>query len=61
MKQCQLALCKEVDIPPQTSDEQRKRVVMQALTQIGIARHNILAAEEMFGGFAKFQANIYKE
>ena len=58
MKQCQPAQRKEVDIPPQISDKQRKRDVMQALSQIDIAGKNILAAEQKVGSFAGFQTNI---
>ena len=60
MKRGQPALRKEIDITLQTSNEQRKRGVMHALTRIDMAGNDIPAAKQKVGSFAGFQANIHK-
>ena len=60
VKRGQPALRKEIDISLQTSNEQRKRGVMHALTRIDMAGNAIPAAKQKVGSFAEFQANIHK-
>lgn len=55
VKRGQPALRKEVDISLQTSNEQRKRGVMHALTRIDMAGNNIPAAKQKVGSFVGFK------
>ena len=60
MKRGQPALRKEVDISLGSTDEQKLRGAMHALTRIDNAGHDIPPAEQSVGSFAGFQASTHK-